>query len=214
MTAARLLSIAPLIVTFAAAASAHRLDEYLQATRISVERDRVDLEVDLTPGAAVAEQIVRAIDLDRDGEISLREKEMYAATLISSLSLRVDELSRSMRITDFIVPPIDEMYRGEGVLKLRATASMPRAAAGAHRLKFANAHWPSVGAYLVNALVPTNEEVHITGQSRDLLQREFSLEYTVTDEGAALPLASALPILISLTLAASLYTLARRQSRL
>jgi hypothetical protein len=32
----------------AAPASAHRLDEYLQATRIGVSQGRIDLEIDLT----------------------------------------------------------------------------------------------------------------------------------------------------------------------
>ena len=31
-------------------AGAHRLDEYLQATRVGIERDRVSIDIDLTPG--------------------------------------------------------------------------------------------------------------------------------------------------------------------
>jgi len=210
MKSARLSSAALLVAIFATTGSAHRLDEYLQATRIAVEKDRIDLEIDLTPGAAVADRIVGAIDRDRNGEISLTEKEMYAATLLASLTLKVDSETRRLKISDLVFPSIDEMHRGEGVLRLRTTASIGRAKAGAHRLTFANAHWPDIGAYLVNALVPTDERVHITGQSRDHLQREFTLEYNVSTGRASVPLASVLPVLLSLTLAATLYAVARR----
>ena len=43
-------------------AAAHRLDEYLQATRLSIDIDRVDLEIDLTAGSAMAS---RGICMDR-----------------------------------------------------------------------------------------------------------------------------------------------------
>ena len=44
----------------AAPAGAHRLDEYLQATRIGVSQNRIDLEIDLTAGAAIAAADLRA----------------------------------------------------------------------------------------------------------------------------------------------------------
>ena len=48
---ARVVSAAALGVWLAtpAPAGAHRLDEYLQATRVSIDLDRVGLEIDLTP---------------------------------------------------------------------------------------------------------------------------------------------------------------------
>ncbi len=58
---------------------AHRLDEYLQATRLSVALDRIELEIDLTPGVSIAERIVTAIDTDRDGRFSPAESDAYAA---------------------------------------------------------------------------------------------------------------------------------------
>jgi len=35
-------------------ASAHRVDEYLQATRLSIDLDRVEVEINLTPGIDLA----------------------------------------------------------------------------------------------------------------------------------------------------------------
>jgi hypothetical protein len=48
--------VAGLIAGTASTASAHRRDEYLQAARIAVGPDRVRIELDLTPGMAVADR--------------------------------------------------------------------------------------------------------------------------------------------------------------
>ena len=42
-----------LLLSYGAPASAHRLDEYLQATTIALEKNRVHAELRLTPGVAV-----------------------------------------------------------------------------------------------------------------------------------------------------------------
>jgi hypothetical protein len=51
-----------LLLVLATEAPAHRLDEYLQATRLAVATNRIDLSIDLTPGVAVADQLLVVID--------------------------------------------------------------------------------------------------------------------------------------------------------
>src|SRR5262249_53406279 len=60
---------------------AHRLDEYLQATLVSIEPNAIRLQINLTPGVAVAEPVLARIDLDRDGVISTNEAAAYAEML-------------------------------------------------------------------------------------------------------------------------------------
>ena len=72
------------VVFFPRIADAHRLDEYLQGTRISIEPGCIRVEMNLTPGAAVAESVIAAIDQDRDGEISSVESAAYAGGVVSS----------------------------------------------------------------------------------------------------------------------------------
>ena len=52
---------------------AHQLDEYLQATLVVIEPDRIRLQINLTPGVAVAEQVLSLIDRDHDRLISTNE---------------------------------------------------------------------------------------------------------------------------------------------
>ena len=59
-------------------ALAHRLDEYLQGTIISIEKDRVDAQMTLTPGVAVFPTLIADIDPNSDGVISGIEQRAYA----------------------------------------------------------------------------------------------------------------------------------------
>jgi hypothetical protein len=199
-----------LIVAFPRAATAHRLDEYLQATRISVARRHVTAEVSLTPGAAVAGSVISAIDRDRSGEISAPEGLAYAEGVVTSFSLEVDGLRRGLALDEHRIPSLAEMRRGEGVIRLRASAPISADAAGRHRLSFSNTHRSDIGVYLVNALVPEDSQVGINGQSRDMLQREFQMEYTVSENGDPLELAAVWPPVLGLSLAAALLAITRR----
>jgi hypothetical protein len=67
-----------LLVVLPTTAGAHRLDEYLQATRVAIERERVDVDIDLTAGVSIAGQVTTWIDVNGDGEISQAESFAYA----------------------------------------------------------------------------------------------------------------------------------------
>ena len=75
---ARAGDLALAVVIVGTAASAHRRDEFLQAARLGVEPDRVELELDLTPGIAVADATIADIDRDRDGVLSAEERGAYS----------------------------------------------------------------------------------------------------------------------------------------
>lgn len=191
-------------------ADAHRLDEYLQATRISIERDRVVAEINLTPGAAVADDVFAAIDGDRNEKISPIEGAAYADHVVRSLSLDIDGELHSLALDTYSIPSLADMRRGEGVIRLRATARPPAASSGRHRLSFANTHRSDISVYLINALIPTDDRIRITGQSRDMLQHEFKMDYAVSEGEGDAGLAAALPPLLGLMLAAGVYAVARR----
>ncbi len=62
--------------------SAHRLDEYLQATRIDLRADSVAFELALTPGAEIARSIAATIDRNGDGVTSSDEEHAYATAVV------------------------------------------------------------------------------------------------------------------------------------
>ena len=174
--------LAGLVITgmgFPMPGGAHRLDEYLQAARISIELERVGVEINLTPGVAVAADVIAAIDQDHNGAISPAEGAAYSRLVVESLSLEVDGKRRPLTLDGFSMPEPAGMRNGEGIIRLRASARVPRAGAGVHRLEFANKHRSDIGAYLINALIPSDERIRITGQSRDTMQNEFRMEFKV-----------------------------------
>src|SRR5258706_10588338 len=88
----RLLPLLALLAT-PSTLLAHRLDEYLQATLADIEPGGVRLQLNLQPGVAVAERILRYIDLDGDGAISSGEASAYVGLLRRDLTLRIDGLT-------------------------------------------------------------------------------------------------------------------------
>src|SRR6185503_8540723 len=79
-----------ILLSLGSPASAHRLDEYLQATTISLEKNRVQAQIRLTPGVAVFSFVMATIDTNRDGVISAREQAAYSERVLRDLSLAVD----------------------------------------------------------------------------------------------------------------------------
>ena len=204
------LTILALLLVLPAPAAAHRLDEYLQATRISVYLDRVSLEIDLTAGVAVAPTVFALIDADHDGQVSAVESEAYAQLVLSSVVLEVDNQLLPITLVRSQFPQFRDMSMGVGTILLEATAKAPAAVAGRHQLFYLNTHRPDMSAYLVNALVPADTRIRISDQRRDMRQRELRLDYSVIPDAFVLWAPSwrfiaGLGLLSLLALAASLF---------
>ena len=99
--------------------SAHRLDEYLQATTIALAPHRVQAQIRLTPGVAVFPAVVPTIDLNRDGLISSDEQRAYAERVLGDLSLTLDGEPLKFRLSSAKFPGIDEMKEGRGEITNR-----------------------------------------------------------------------------------------------
>jgi hypothetical protein len=180
------IALAGLVTVFAGTGlSAHRLDEYLQAARLSVEPGRVELQLDLTPGSAVAEMIITDIDRDRDGRLSPAEQREYAQRVLDTIELRIDDRPLRVRPIDMTFPDLQVLRQGEGSIRLRTEALLPRTLIGEHHLAFRNRHRPDVSVYLANALLPDGDSVAITAQRRDPTQRDLTIDYVVRSEPAA-----------------------------
>ncbi len=165
--------------------SAHRTEDYLQAARIGLEPDTVVITLDVTPGIAVAESFIAALDHDRDGSLSTEEQRAYAGQMVSALKVEIDERPLHPRLVSWSFPEPAAFRRGEGTIRLKIQATPPAVSGGPHRLLFRNAHMAGHSAYLANALVPESARVAVTAQRRDRDQSELSIEYTVRADSTA-----------------------------
>jgi len=181
-------------------ASAHRTDDYLQAARIGLEPDRVQITLDLTPGAAVAESFLATLDRDRDGSLSADEQREYAEQVVRALQVAIDDQRLQPRVLSSSGADPSAFRRGDGTIRLHIEATLPEVAAGSHRLRFRNAHLAGQSAYLANALVAESARVAVTAQRRDRDQSELTIEYTVDGGSTAATLARVLRSLTALSL--------------
>ena len=173
-----------MVLTTAGSSFAHRRDEYLQATRLAIDPDRVQIELDLTPGIAVAESVLADVDLDRNRSISAGEADAYCARLLSAMVVDVDGRPLALALTSSAFPDVGAMMTGEGTMRLQAVAAMPRLSGGTHRLRYRNSHRSDIAVYLVNALVPASDRVAVAAQRRDVDQRDVTIEYTLRPDAA------------------------------
>jgi hypothetical protein len=172
----RLAAAGAILLFVGTPASAHRLDEYLQATTISVEKDRVQAQIRLTPGVAVFPIVLANIDTDADGVISEAEQRAYAERVLGDLSLTIDGDRLRLRLVSLKFAKIEEMKEGLGEIQLEFDADVP--SGGPNRsLTFENQHQSRIAAYLVNCLVPRDPGIRITAQNRNYQQSFYQLDY-------------------------------------
>jgi len=162
-----------LALSLVGGASAHRLDEYLQATLIGVTPDGIDLEIHLTPGVAMLPVLMAVIDQDRDGQISPGEARSYVGRVAREVELRVDGAPAPLSLIESRIPALEAMREGLGtiVIKLRTARS-------GRELRFENRHLPQVSVYLVNCLAAPSDGLVVRRQKRDEAQRSIAFEYS------------------------------------
>lgn len=167
------------LLVLAGTGLAHRLDEYLQATRIAVSSSRIELAFALTPGVAVAGQVLPHLDGNRDGQVSTAEARAYARRFLQDLVIGLDGKPVTLEAPEVAVPDLAELREGVGVIRIRTALAMGSLASGGHSLTLTNRHLPGLSVHLVNALQPYDPAVHLGRQLRDELQTGYRLDFQV-----------------------------------
>jgi hypothetical protein len=164
-------------------ALAHRLDEYLQGTILSVEKGRMQAQITLTPGVAVYRIVLAQIDADADGVISKTEQQVYAGRVLRDLSLTLDGHRLTPRLVSVEFPAIEEMKEGSGEIRIEFNADLPRSGPN-RRLTIENHHQSRIAAYQVNCLVSRDPDIRIVAQNRNYSQSRYELDYVQSGVGS------------------------------
>src|ERR1700749_3532671 len=90
-------------------AQAHRLDEYLQATILSLEPGKISLTMRLVPGMAVSEQVITGIDSNGDGVLSGTEQTAYVERVMSDIVLTENGKPLTFHLVRAAFPSIAQM---------------------------------------------------------------------------------------------------------
>lgn len=156
-----------ILLSIGTSAFAHRLDEYLQATIISVENDHMHASMRLVPGVAVSSVILASIDTNGDGVISEAEQRTYAVQVLRDLSITVDGKRASPTLVSLKFPAIEEIKEGLGEIQIEFTVGVPRGERE-RTIIFENHHQNEISAYLVNCRFRATQ---ILGSSRRIETR-------------------------------------------
>ncbi len=176
LTKLRLITAALILLCCGRVASAHRLDEYLQATILSVEKDHVNGSMRLIPGVAVSAAVIASIDSNGDGVISQVEQRAYAERVLGNLSLTIDGNSLALMLVSAEFPQIEQIREGVGEIHIEFTAELPLGG-GNRSLVLENHNQNEKAVYLVNCLVPGDHDIRIVSQTRNQQQSRYQLDY-------------------------------------
>jgi hypothetical protein len=170
------LTAAAILLLAGTPAFAHRLDEYLQGTIISIEKNRVEATIALTPGVSVFAGLIADIDTDGNGVISAVEQRAYASRVLRDLTLKIDGEPLELQLLSMRFPAMEEMREGRGEIQIEFSANLPPGGPK-RRLVFENYHKSLIAAYQVNCLVPRDPDIRILTQHRNYPQSFYEVEF-------------------------------------
>jgi hypothetical protein len=168
-----------LAVTAGATVSAHLQDEYLHAARIAIEPHGVRVELSLTPGVAVADAVIRDIDVDGNAALSSTEQRRYAERVLRGISLRVDDRDVPLGVAGIRFAEPAALRNGDVAITVEAVSPALRLAPGTHHVAFRNGNAAHGAVYLANALMPEGNQVAITKLARAVDQSHLTVAFTV-----------------------------------
>jgi len=163
-------------------ALAHRLDEYLQATIVSIEPGEIRLKINLTPGVEVADHVLERIDRNQDGAISANEAAAYCESLKHDLLVKLDQRKMGLRLTASKFAAADELRTGWGIIQLELSVVVGPLVPGRHSFTLQNRHLPKWSVYLFNAAQPASSSVHILEQKRNQTQSSCEIQFTLDEK--------------------------------
>jgi hypothetical protein len=161
---------------FGQTAWAHRIDEYLQATLLSVEATRVHGSMRMIPGVLVAADVIAGIDSNGDGVYSDEEGRAYAQRVLGDLSMAIDGETVRPKLLSWSFPQPAQMRAGLGEIRIEYEVDLPPGGAS-RSLILANHHQGQKSVYLVNVVVPEDRGIQILAQKRNEPQSVYELDY-------------------------------------
>jgi len=179
--------IAACVLVFGNVAFAHRIDEYLQATILSLEGSRVQASMRLIPGILVSPSVIAGVDSNGDGAFSESEERAYAQRVLDDLTITIDGKSVQPKLITWSFPQPAQMRDGLGEIHIEYAMELPYGSQE-RSLIIANHHLSTTSVYLMNVLVPRDPDIRILAQKRNEQQSLYELDYQQMGAVRAAPL--------------------------
>jgi ABC-type nickel/cobalt efflux system permease component RcnA len=168
------------------AASAHPLDQYVQATYITVAPAQIVVEL-------VAPETLALLDTDGDGQITDAEGRAYADQVVRNVAVQVDGQAVALTITKVETPTYLAYQAGYGTMRVFTAAPLAPGLTGTHVVTYANNNAPTGATYQVNTFIENGAAISLGKQNRDETQRSITVDYTIGGATAATAATAANP---------------------
>lgn len=159
---------------------AHRIDEYLQATILSLESNQAHASMRLIPGVMVAPSVIALIDANHDGVFSEDEKRAYADRVLGDLSLSIDGQAVKPQLDSWSIPEASQLRDGLGEIHLEYHVDLPSIPSPNRTLVLADHHLNGSSVYLINVEVPQDQTLRIVDQKRNPRQSVYEVDFQQT----------------------------------
>ena len=132
-------------------ASAHPLDEVIQAAYLTIAPGEIQLDLEIQPGILVAQDIARVVDANGDRRISPAEARAYGERTLRNSSLTVDGGPATLRLVNVETPPYAQLAQGY-IMHIHAVATR-RDRVGARVFAYLNRYAPLKSQYQANVFL-------------------------------------------------------------
>lgn len=159
----------------AGSASAHPVDEVVQAAYLLVTPSGLRLQLEITPGPAVSGTVLGSMDADRNGVFTRSEQRAYALRVLGQCMLSFDGKPVAWSFDQIGVPAYAVLRQQAGTVQLFAHAPLALDARP-HRLFFRNAYRPARGPTTANVFIdPAARGISFSDQRRSDDGRDFTV---------------------------------------
>ena len=143
------------------------------------------IELDLTPGIAIAPSVLAEIDRDRRWERRRRRSARVRRARAGRHPAGVDGRPLPLELVERAVPHRIDHVQRRGHDSPRLTVAVPPLAAGGHRISYRNDHRRDIaGVSRQCARSPRSDRVAVHAQRRSVDQRDIVIEYDLDGEAA------------------------------
>ena len=140
----------------------------------------------LIPGVLVSPSVINAIDSNGDGMFSDNEEHAYAQRVLDDCILTIDGQRLPLRLVSWTVPQPAQLRDGLGEIHIEYTADLPKG--GANRsLILVNHPLDRTSVYLMNVLVPAENDLRILAQKRNAQQSVYEVDFQQSGKDTASP---------------------------
>ena len=166
-----------LLLGYPFSAGAHPADMYYHTHLVTLGSEGLEVFWEIRPGPMIAQSIWFAADKDQDDQVSPQEAELWARTILGTLSGELDQESLDLVLEQVLWPAeIDDLYQGETPIQIYLIADWPIALGERHEVSLHNRYNPKSSLSWFEVKAEDGLSFEVPAQNSGTLRLSFGFE--------------------------------------